>query len=457
MRGLRTLSRFLAAANFFFVRLVIILGTLGTIVFAHLIGGIAAQLGKGRPWGSVAYPFAYLLTLASFPVFRLFTNGLETGLYVLTLALLVLTEISSSSLPGERRPRILLGALIGITALARIDFLVVITCWGILRLLKDRRKAVPELASMALVAAIIVAPWFLWVYSQSGHWMPQSGPVESRWMTLADAPDRLASATAAVIQHLVPIVYSTYDLWHNTLKARAFTLFSGVLLVTFLIWARPGRLLREFGGSAEWRSLGLWLLSICSLVLVYPVIFWATGFYFRYLAPLLVCMLPLLALACARRLGAGTSPVTARTLGLSSLFLFLAAAVFTLHSGRVENPQSITAGYIRSYYPTAKVATFQSGIIGFFNENTRNLDGKMDLAALKARQQGRIEEYIDQIGHEVIVDWGNSYIRRILSSKWLETKWKPCEIDVPDGRTLCFVRLSPTGKAVVSAEGPAAK
>jgi len=197
-----------------------------------------------------------------------------------------------------------------------------------------------------------------------------------------------------------------------------------------------------------------WLVAASSLVLIYPLAFWATGFYVRYLAPLLICLLPLTAVMCAARLATlSGSRVTAGALVLASAVLFFAAAVFTFHTGRIENSHSITAGFIKKHYPSARVGAFQSGVIGYFNENVLNLDGKMDLGALRMKQQGRLEEYIESIEADVIVDWGNSYIRKLLSARWLESRWNPCPVRVPDGRTLCFVRLGPDGLPRVSPEG----
>ena len=35
------------------------------------------------------------------------------------------------------------------------------------------------------------------------------------------------------------------------------------------------------------------------------------------------------------------------------------------------------------------------------------------------KQQSRLKEYIESIEADVIVDWGNSYIRKLLSARWL--------------------------------------
>ena len=58
----------------------------------------------------------------------------------------------------------------------------------------------------------------------------------------------------------------------------------------------------------------------------------------------------------------------------------------SLHLGKVGNGHSITAGYIQLNFQSNKdrIGAFQSGVIGYFNNNVINLDGKLDHNALKA-------------------------------------------------------------------------
>ena len=57
----------------------------------------------------------------------------------------------------------------------------------------------------------------------------------------------------------------------------------------------------------------------------------------------------------------------------------------SLHAGRVGNTHAVSAGYIANNFNSQEfIGSFQSGVIGFFNDNVINLDGKLDHKSLRA-------------------------------------------------------------------------
>ena len=112
--------------------------------------------------------------LLSYSVFRISTYGLETPLYIILFGLCVGLTVRGIR---STRDAALFGAIAGLTALARIDFLVVLAGFVALETLRRRMRRADALVS-GLVAGLVCSPWFAFVYSNTGHLMPtgRTGP-----------------------------------------------------------------------------------------------------------------------------------------------------------------------------------------------------------------------------------------------------------------------------------------
>jgi len=75
------------------------------------------------------------------------------------------------------------------------------------------------------------------------------------------------------------------------------------------------------------------------------------------------------------------------------------------------------------FAPNIKIGAFQSGVIGFFNQNVVNLDGKIDFKALEYLKKHQINRYIDNENISVLIDWPG-YFQRNIDSKYLNDKWQ---------------------------------
>jgi hypothetical protein len=62
------------------------------------------------------------------------------------------------------------------------------------------------------------------------------------------------------------------------------------------------------------------------------------------------------------------------------------------------------AGKWAVQHPHVRIGMLQSGLAGFVAPNIVNLDGKVNPAALKARQQGQLGKYIEDERLDYIVD-----------------------------------------------------
>ena len=107
----------------------------------------------------------------------------------------------------------------------------------------------------------------------------------------------------------------------------------------------------------------------------------------------------------------------------------------SLHTGRVGNSHAVSAGYIANNFNSQEfiIGSFQSGVIGFFNNNVINLDGKLDHKSLRAlsvskknKNYDELIKYINLRNINVIIDW-NGYINNCFGKLIEDPEWKYCK------------------------------
>ena len=408
------------------IRAVILFGASLCVLFAWLIARFATRF-VSEEQHSLVFTLAFFLALFDFSIFRTFVFGLETGLYLCCLAVCIALwhRIVAAMLP-HWRDILLLGIAAGIAGLARIDFGVIFAML-LLYLLLRRRASVAQVLACGALALAIVSPWFLFVHRVTGGWMPTSGSAESdiAW----HGANRFDPWARAVMAHLVPWSYAA-SVSPTTLALG----LSGLMLLAILVYRAPS--FRAALATPALRDTFLpWALAISELTLVYAGFFISTFFYLRYFSPLLVVTLPLLALLFAEK-----SFVQRRlSLVLAALVLLFAALDFTsLHRGRPGNPHFPAAAYVHANFPNARVGAFQSGVIGYFNPNVENLDGKLNTGALCAAQTHTLDRFLNRERINVLIDWP-SYLT-VLPPQYLATEWEACPIAPPNPQDVCLIR-----------------
>ena len=85
------------------------------------------------------------------------------------------------------------------------------------------------------------------------------------------------------------------------------------------------------------------------------------------------------------------------------------------------------------------MGAFQSGVIGYFNANVVNLDGKMNPEALTAAASHALPAYLDRADIQYLVDWP-SVIDDALPADYLRARWQPCPQQVPGDASICLAR-----------------
>jgi len=379
-----------------FVRWIIAFNVLLSLAFAYYVGAIARALVSDHQARNSAFALGAVMTLSSMWVFRAFTYGLETGLYLLLLSSLVLTTLA----PGRISPA-KLGLLGGITGLARIDFGIVYA-FQLIWLFWNRRITALGAVGAGVLALAITAPWFIWVHSVTGSWSPSSGTASQTWI-LSDPKwlSRVIFMVKGLTFNLAPWVPS-YD-WDVSIN---WTLLSLLVLVGAAAW--PARNTMKEGLVAVNRQavsqLAAWGGSIFILVPVYLIAFWSWHFYGRYTTPFLLVTIPFFSLLIVMA-GRSLKSFPAIVLMLCPI-VFAVSAITQVHSGQMVLDFPLNAQLFEdSWASQRRIGAQQSGVLGFFHQNVVNLDGKIDAEALKSLRENRLGAYVERERIDVLVDW----------------------------------------------------
>lgn len=417
--------------KFDFARAMILFGGVNAIVFAYLVERVTRLALDPSADRDTAGAIAFIGAALSFYLFRTFTYGLETGLYLALIAALIWAtlHVLREGKPGVA-VSIGLGLLIGLCGLGRIDFgIVAAIVFGIL-FLRGRLGFAPAFIAGA-VALCVTAPWLLWVRSVSGTFMPSSGPAQASLVDWSSAYGRADTMILSVAQNVAPWA----PIFFEPLAALA-----AVLTLLALIFAA----MRSSRGERTWAPsssavLSAWGLGLWVLPFLYFTFFWAAHFYPRYTAPLTILSLLVLGAAIARL------PLRVRRAATLAAFVVFAcanawAAWNTHHRGGIGDGHSVAAGYVARNLPKeSRVGAFQSGVVGFYNENVINLDGKVNVEALAAIRTKQIEEYLDRARIDYVIDW-EGVIDGLMPRAMKSGEWVRCPLPVGNKESVCVMR-----------------
>lgn len=341
-----------------------------------------------------------------YPIYVHTACGLETGLYSMLLiaSLAVYSGILRNRAAGElsrRRDIFLLSILLGFTVLARIDAGIFIGMICLCELVKQKREGVKNAFIIGIIAFVISAPWWWYNYSTFGHIMPQSGFAES-----------LVDETGRNLWQALTVIADSFSVFFFLPKAVE---VSSVISVAWAVVVSGGIyfLLRSTNSwnntlrNYRLEALLPLLLTCIAFTIYYVFFFSAPHFIPRYFQPYRILAL-ILAVIVFPYIIAWLLESKAKKALLYS-FIIVAFLFSYVRYGYYfvinEYSDFYRTGKWAGTVAPARVGMDQSGTAGFIASNVVNLDGKVNIGALHAREKEDIGAYVAQERFEYIADW----------------------------------------------------
>jgi hypothetical protein len=380
------------------IHLALIVLSLAALLTGWLLYRIASRLGT--PWHGLVALAIYLFDPG---MLRHSLNGLETGLALLGLA--ATADWYLTRMRGRRaipaRHLLVLGALVGLSILTRIDQAIFLAALACDRLLEQRSwRAAWQLLLVGVVALAINLPWLIYGLSIGSGLLTDSGSAV-HYNALTQVNSLKGYLLALFLLILVSLTTPLSTL---------------VLLIAGILAFVAGR--RRYGRTPQWLLTGLqrlWplragLLFCLLTLLAYWLYLPAYWFFDRYMQPAAlflllssVLMLPDPAVLPAQQRRA----LGGATLGLTAL---MATLSLRLLIARPEaNGYLQVARWANENLPGQNLASYQIGAIGYWAEGVRifNLDGVVDRTALAARREGRLGAELQRRDGHWLLDWEN--------------------------------------------------
>jgi hypothetical protein len=456
------------------------LSALCTALTAYLIYRISR-----RYVGAAASTVAALIWAFSPVVTKQTANGLETAIASCMIALSVfyyLEKIRSVPDPPARRFMIL-GIVLGVTTLARIDgvFLVGVMLLDYLLLLRRRDTPLIVASRIFLIPLGVIAlfgPWLLFNLVKSGSPLQDSGAA-TRFLSLAYAgyfgygtqglalksPDpsfiwaHLAHSVSTMkVIPPVHVLFRSIERMGTALGSGGDFRFIGNIL-GFVGLALGGGAVLRWGKNAKRalrREVDFLLLFSILLLVSYATYIFGMFFFLRYFYPvfLVACIY------CAFFLQDAFDWYARRSLPVRR-GLIAAGAAYAVCFSCFSYSQAFRSHPVSPYYDIArwvdantrdadKIGVFQCGTIGYLSHRQIiNLDGKVNREALEAIRTDCLEGYLEREGVDIVLD--NSRILDIFLGdarahmKCFYTDVVHGSMDLPSG--WIAYRRSPLGAA----------
>lgn len=315
-------------------------------------------------------------------------NCLETGLYQTLHILSVLLWfkfIQGRDTPNPFGRAALLGGLLGLTFLARIDAVYLIACltaWNVIPAVVARAQVLPRLIESTIMGVTSIAvgsPWLIFNYTNFGSLMPISGTAQGADTSGIGGNFFMIPATLFELE--VPFLLIPEGPSNNLLVQAFCLLFTAAALyffITHFVRKQPPH------ERLVWNAVAC--LAACHTI-YYGVFFGASHFVPRYLSPLatwgammssILLVLALEHLSRVRQLGL--------YVGLPAIALLVLGLNVRTFWGGAKHQHFQVVEWIQEHVPEETwIAAIQTGTIGFFHDRTVNLDGKVNPDALEAR------------------------------------------------------------------------
>jgi len=349
-----------------------------------------AYLGRiARP--SVANSGLFILLALASPIVFLF-NGLESGLltFWVWLVLFLGERLNLLSSAASRKQRVLLGALLGMMVLIRLDTAFILIALAILKVVFPQgshrgENRIVYLLGYYLPTIIaflcLFTPYLIWNYLEFGHMTPISGALKSSF----------------------PYPMFEYHFSSHVLPYLSLMILSAIWVVGSLFHpdGRLKRLCAAWTTESEYMILAAFWLG-CAVHLLWTQLFMAWGVYqwhFAAYIPVLVIFSALAleallsgALRDRHRLIALMQPIVVVVVLAFSYFLYV-------QKGDHHQQRLAAARWVETHIPTEDaLALSDAGVFAYFNKHhTLNLDGLINGYEYQdAMVNGRIPALFDR-------------------------------------------------------------
>lgn len=367
-----------------------------------------------------------VFVLFNFDFFINFTNGLETGFYILMIALSVLISLHYLESSKNFLYDIALGLIFGLTILTRIDFVLPLIVYLVL-LLFYKSIATINFIRILLLFVSIFSVWLFYIYEITGTFFQSSASAQTSLLGAFNYRERIYEWLVAIAELLTLNVY-----FGN--KENFLFIVAGAISIILIYLVIKKNLNSKLNNNIKY-----WAFAFLSLIVVYPVLSSAPYFYYRYLIPFSlfgVLFIPAV-IDCDKIIVNFVRKKISLIAFLFMLSFFLQAFLY-FHNRRLGVSMSLRAGYILKNFPGQKVGCFQSGVAGYFNQNVYNLDGKIDHEALRYNAKGEILDYIDKKNINVLIEWKETF--PIGNKNKFFKNWVLFDKNIGDNRTSVYIR-----------------
>lgn len=372
---------------------------------------------------------AALFVFFNMDLFIQFSNGLETGLYLILITICIRLSYKYDSQAEIKSKELLqFGVLFGLTSLARIDFLIVSLAIYIILFISNKMR-IRQLILVAIPQAIIIIPWVLYIYLITGTFIQSSASAQSTMVNMEHLPERFYWLVKSLLQNITPSVLTTkYD----------FILILIVAIILSLLFTKRQLIKPVIQSQSSKFILLYWTVPFVVLFFSYLLFSYATYFYIRYTAPLQIVTL----LFFTQFLSLYFEKLPIRRLLVIILFIaaFFLQTYFYFHSGKLGVHQNLRIKFVKENFSIEeKVGMYQSGVTGFFCGNVINLDGKINHSVITYRKKENLARYIDSVKIDGLIEWKG--FETELPEEYLKKNWKLITNDIGDGLTVCYKRI----------------
>lgn len=333
-----------------------------------------------------------------------------------------------------------LGILMGLAVLSRIDLAILVVAlvgWHCSRGRSWNRRRVVESSLIGAAALVVSLPWWAYNVIQFGSLMPISGQAQAM---LND--DRASIIRTTLVFLADAFVYTTHTpiTWQYTFPLFGLTLLSiavGLVLAVGRSLNAIADALRTWSRSWDFdKAVPLACFSLF-LVVYYSVFFGAPHFSSRYLLPVRVLTSLLVVTLLISTFERATRMSRAGFIGLVGVAMSVTAYYFSWNfTGHNGSEYRNRADWIQRHVsPFERVGMFQSGTAGYLCRNVTNLDGKVNVNALLATQQGRLAEYLIESRFEYLMEW-NMFLSPVFKNARLRSMYT--KVDQLSDETMVF-------------------